>query len=201
VLFGKGFAQNETEGGIVIGAKNALVSTSPEADLKFVEITGEAIGAGRTDLEDLKEEMRLLGAELLIRKKGTASATEASVDATKSQSALGAMAQNLEDALDQGLQFMADWAKEQNGGTVSVFQDFDIDEVTGTTETLLLDAVKNNKISNETFFTELQRRGTVRGDIKWEEEESRIANQAPDFAPFVGTGRTGQQGGNQGGDQ
>lgn len=66
VLFGKKLG----DGPISVGAASAILSEEDEADLRYVEHSGKAIEAGRTDIIDLEEKMRQIGAELLVVKPG-----------------------------------------------------------------------------------------------------------------------------------
>ena len=174
---------------IVIGSKNAV--RLPEGgDVKWVEHTGKAISAGRTDLLDIEGRMRQMGAELQVHGPAQLTATQASLDTVQQQGWLAALALQLEDFLDQAVAGMALWVKlDVTKSHVSVFKDFGIADFDNTAETLLLDAAEAGKVSDQTFFDELKRRGTINGDSDWEEEKKRIASQpkpvaAPAPAPI-----------------
>src|SRR5690606_34888281 len=132
---------------------------------------------GRESLHDLEEQMRVLGAQLLVKKVGTNSATQADIDNRNEQSALHEMANSMEDALDLAIQHMATWAKVPNPGSVSVYKDFGTLVAGGQTEAVLLNAANAGKLSSETFFTEMQRRGHIDDSISWADEAERIAEQ------------------------
>lgn len=163
---------------IKIGGSNAL-RLPVGSDAKWVETAGHAIAAGQTDLAALETRMYELGAELIMKSTGKTSATQAQILDGKSESKLGAMAQGLEDCINGALWMWAQWTGESEGGTVEVYQDFGIDEITGTSETLLLQAAAAGKISDETLFAEFQRRGTINPDIKFKDEQARIEAQGP----------------------
>lgn len=149
------------------------------ADAKWIETTGAAIGAGRQDLLDIEERMRLLGAELIIVNASQQSATQAQLLDNKSESKLGAMAQNLEDALNIALFYFARWLGQDAGGTVEVYQDFGVDAATAADEMTLMKSALAGKLSDQTLFDELKRRGTISGERTWEEEQERLAAQGP----------------------
>src|SRR6185312_981345 len=73
----------------------------------------------------------------------------------------------------------AQWIGESDGCSVEVYQDFGIDAADGTTEATLLQAAVAGKLSDETFFNELQRRGTINSDLSYEEELARKEAQGP----------------------
>ncbi|MCU1758720.1 DUF4055 domain-containing protein [Pseudomonas sp. 14P_8.1_Bac3] len=162
---------------IVVGAGSAT-RLPKDCDMKWVEHTGKSIDAGRTSLQDLEDQMRVAGAKLLQRdKQAVKTATQAEDEAAQEMSPLQTMAGNLEDSLDQLLQFFAELSGVPEGGHVEVNGNFDIDFAPETTLPLLLNMAVAGKLSDETLFTEFQRRNVVSGDRKWEEEKDKIAAQ------------------------
>lgn len=163
---------------ITVGAKSA-VKLPLGADMKFVEHSGAAIAAGKQSLADLEERMRATGAELLVLKPGQVTATQVTSESEANRSVLQRMAEGLEDGLDQCLQFAADWVGEEKGGSAQVFKDFGAATLAEASAQLLLQANQAGKLSNETFFSELQRRGIVAPDVAFEDERDRISEQGP----------------------
>ncbi|PXX59511.1 protein of unknown function [Pseudomonas sp. LAMO17WK12:I10] len=151
-----------------------------EGDMKWVEHTGSAIEAGRTSLQDLVDDMRMAGAKLLLKdKQSTKTATQAEDEAAQEMSPLQTMAESFEDCLDQVLQYFAMWTKQPEGGHVQVNGNFDIDFAPETTLPLLLNMAAQGRLSDETLFSEFQRRGVVSDDLDWELEKQKIADQGP----------------------
>lgn len=182
ILFGKGFTEEENADPTVeIGAQRMVVSSSPDADLRYVEHTGAAIGAGRQDLLDLEARMGVLAMEpVLARRPGTITATERSIDASEAQSSLAAWALELQDGLERAFGFAAQWLSlgADAGGSVVLNDDFGIsDAIAGELEALLR-ARAIGAISNETFLRELQRRGVLSDDIDIA-AESEAADDEP----------------------
>lgn len=151
-----------------------------DGDMKWVEHTGAAIGAGRTSLQDLADDMRVAGAKLLQKdKQATKTATQAEDEAAQEMSPLQTMASQLEDAIDQILQHFADFTKLPSGGNAQVNGNFDIDFAPETTLPLLLNMAGQGRLSDETLFVELQRRGVISADRDWETEKARLSDQGP----------------------
>jgi hypothetical protein len=164
----------DTDQQIVIGGKYA-VRLPRDADMKFVEHSGAAIGAGRDALEALKDEMRQAGAKLLAPQGASAkTATQASEEAARENSALGAMAQNLEDTLDHLLDLLAMYRGADYGGSIKVNANLDPELGNGESMVTLLNMRNAGALSDATLFGEAQRRGMVRDDIAWEDEQARI---------------------------
>lgn len=166
------------EGEIKFGSRYALTSNHPDAKGAYIEHSGAAIAAGRQALEDLKDEMREAGARLL--KKGQAAAktaTESRDDTINEQSQLGRMAKALEDATDLALQYFAQWQGiTQDAGSVAVNDDFDLDVASDQTVAALMQMAMGGKLSDQTLFAEMQRRGVIADDLEWEAEQERIAS-------------------------
>jgi hypothetical protein len=171
---------------IVVGAKTALMLPQG-ATAEYVEHTGAAIDAGRNSLKDLEEQMRAMGAELLIVRTGDETATRAAIDTAQAQCQLSAMAQALEDALDQMLDMMAKWAGMKEQGDIDVFDDFasiTVDAATiGPFVAALVLMVNSGLMSQETAFDEMKRYGVVNPDLTWEAEQERIAQSMPMILP------------------
>jgi hypothetical protein len=148
--------------------------------MEWVEHTGASIEAGRTSLADLEDQMRVAGAKLLQKdKQAVKTATQAEDEAAQELSPLQTMASGLEDALDQILQHFAELSGLPEGGHVQVQGNFDIDFAPETTLPLLLNMASQGRLSDETLFSEMQRRNVVSSDIKWDEEKAKIAEQGP----------------------
>ncbi len=181
---------------LTVGASAAVnLGEGPDAELKFVEHTGKAIEAGKVSLDDLKEEMRQAGAELLVLTPGEVTATQVATENAVGMCALQRISQGLEDALDLALQYMAKWVGQPEGGHVTIFNDFGAATLAEASAELLLKANQAGKLSDETFHGELQRRGILAADSDWDEEKERIDAQGPalgamnDIDPLTGLPR------------
>lgn len=169
---------------LVIGASAAVsLGDSPTAEMRFVEHTGAAIGAGKMQLDDLKEEMRQSGAELLVLRPGPATATEVASDNAVGMCALQEMANATEDALDRALQFMAEYMGEPNGGHVELFKDFGAASLSDASAQLLLTMSTAGKLSNDTLIDEFKRRGILSAEVDWETEQEAMGEEGPPAPP------------------
>lgn len=173
-----------------VGAGAAVRVSGQGADLKYVEHSGQAIAAGADDLKALEERMRQAGAELLVMGDGANTRIEAAGDNEVSMCALQRMTLSFEDALDQALDYTAQWMGkgEDAGGHVELFKDFGALTLQEASAQLLLDANMAGKLSDETFHAELQRRGILAPDVTWEDERGRLDGQGPDLGTIGGSG-------------
>lgn len=161
---------------IVIGAKHA-VRLPPGGSLQYVEHTGAAIGAGREALRALEDAMRQAGAKLVQPDKATKTATQAAEDASRENSALGAMCRGFQDTVNDLLDLIAEWRGEESGGTVQAQPNLDVDPSPNESMNVLLALRNGGALSDSTLFAETKRRGLVAEDVDWEDERERIAAQ------------------------
>ena len=186
ILFGRGLNLIDENGQPVqIGSNRMITSNDEHGDLKYVEHNGAGISAGRQDLIDIEDRMRVMGLELFMPKTtGTQTATGKAIDSAEQNSVVKTTALSLKDAMEQALVYMAKWAKlGDSGGSLVVNTDY----LTFTGQaaqdiTALLNARMAGEISRTTFWSEMKRRGFLADDFEVETEEERLAEEAPGLA-------------------
>lgn len=170
ILFAAGRA--DSEGPLVISAGMATVSSDPAAKMQWVEHSGQAIGAGRQDLKDLEFQMEAHGLQIVA--PTMQSATGAAIDEAKATSTLSMTADELKDALEQAMIWLAEYAGIPGEFTVAVNKDFGTNMMGAQELAGLLSAVNTGQLSRETFLREMARRGMVAADLDPDEEAERI---------------------------
>lgn len=168
---------------LVISAGSAT-RMPKDGDAKYVEHTGAAINAGRQALLDLIDEMRMAGAKLLQKDtQQSKTATQAEEEAAQELSPLARMAGQFADCLAQLLQHMAEYRGEANGGSVEMRGNFEQDYAPEVSLPQLVSMANAGKLSDETLFSEFQRRRVISNEHSWATERERIDSQGP--APGV----------------
>lgn len=168
---------------LVISAGSAT-RMPKDGDAKYVEHTGAAINAGRQALLDLIDEMRMAGAKLLQKDtQQSKTATQAEEEAAQELSPLARMAGQFADCLAQLLQHMAEYRGEANGGSVEMRGNFEQDYAPEVSLPQLVSMANAGKLSDETLFSEFQRRRVISNEHSWSTERERIDSQGP--APGV----------------
>lgn len=167
-------ATGEDSDPVVIGPNRVLYNPDPQGRFYYVEHTGQAIAAGRTDLKDLEEQMAGYGAEFLKRKSGNQTATARALDSAEATSDLSAMTGLFEDAIAQALDITADWMRlGVSGGAVELVKQFDLEEMDTSSLQALQVARERRDISRKTYLEGLRLRGvlpeTFDEDEDWEE--------------------------------
>lgn len=165
---------------LTISASTAVQSRDPQAKLEWVEHTGKAIESGRQDLKDLEFQMETLGLQLLVESAQTA--TGSALDAAKETSTLAMMADNLKDAMEQALAWMAEYGGlGEQSITLDVNKDFGLPPMGYQEMTALQKDVAMGLLSKETYLEERKRRGVLRADLNTQEELDRIDAEGPDL--------------------
>lgn len=163
----------------IVMASDMAVRLPPNAKAEVIQGSAESVNAGRSELQALEQQMIQTGAELLVATPGQRTATEASNDAEANKSMLQRIVENFEDALDLALQFMADWIKAGEGGSVSLFKDFAAASLTDASAQLVVQMAQGSLITEETALKEMQRRGVLSPDLDVETEVAKAKEGAP----------------------
>lgn len=171
-------ASGEDSDPVVVGPNKVLYNPDPAGRFYYVEHTGQAIAAGRTDLKDLEEQMAGYGAEFLKRKTGGQTATARALDSAEATSDLSAMTGLFEDALAQALDITADWLRlGPNGGTVELVKDYDLSETDAPGLQALQVAREKRDISRKTYLNGLRLRGVLPEDFDEDEDWEELMEE------------------------
>jgi len=157
---------------------DSVIGLPTGAQMGVVQGSAESVKVGRDSLDALERQMSEAGAKL--RRKDaqfTKTVQQAADDSVTEKSALGKMAQGLEDAIDQVLQFMADWQKLGDGGSVEINKDFDLDSTPDQSMATLITMNGAGNLSDQTLFEEAKRRSLVADGVNWETEQERLRSQ------------------------
>ena len=147
--------------------------------LRIVEHSGAAIGAGRQDLLDIKEEMRLVAGKVLTRQAGgDRSATESSLEAKDGGSKLRQWVWHFQDCLEEALRLAAAWIGEGDGGIATVSTDWD-DIADPALFATALQARLAGQISRQTFLGMAQRVGVLPKGVTPDDEADLIDGEGP----------------------
>ncbi len=162
---------------VTVGAKSAL-KLPQGATAHFTEHSGKAVASGRQSLQDLEEQMRLLGAEMLVKKPGQATATQATLDTSQQRSELQSLTSIFEDTMDQVIQVMGAWSNMTGDtGDLDFYKDFLLTADDAVQQSLLFSMATVGLLSQQSFYEEMQRRDVLDTDRDWEAEQERIKSQ------------------------
>jgi hypothetical protein len=155
--------------GIITGFEN----------LRFVEHSGAAIGAGRTDLMDLEDQMRRLAGELLARNTGDKTATETGLEASQGAAWLKAKVRTYQDALEECLRLHGAWIKDATPSTVTINCEWDDEALQADMITALTALRTAGGMSQDSLIWNMEKGGLLPPGRNIEEEKSLIEAEGP----------------------
>jgi hypothetical protein len=166
---------------IVVGPYNYLFTPDPNGKFYYVEHTGAAIAAGRTDLQDIEAAIAHYGAEFLKVRPGSETATARALDSAEATSPLQDVALRFTEALNVAMRFTAKWLKLDNAGELELCTDYGIGEADATKLTALGQARTLKDISRETYVTELKAGGVLSEDFDAKADALLLEQEALDM--------------------
>jgi hypothetical protein len=165
------------KGHVAIGPMSSFAFEDPKAKMQWVESQGIHLLAGDRELLRLEAQIRVFGLSF-ENPQMYATATARNIDASDAVAPIQRWAYRLRDTLNGALWYHAQWRKVKNGGTVNVNTAFLRNQITVEELKLLLEALKEGKISMESFLTRMREYGLLGLDFNPTEEIDRLINEA-----------------------
>lgn len=167
---------DEEDNKLIVGPKEWLFATDPQAKFYYVEHKGAAISAGEKDLEKLEERMKSYGAEFMKERTDRETATARNLDSAEATSPLQDVVYRFNDALTKMLWFMAYWMRKDLIGTAYLPTDFTSPEA--STLQALVETWKEGGLSDEAYLKELQRRSILDEHFDFDKNKDQLRAQA-----------------------
>jgi hypothetical protein len=163
ILFFKGLTKEEAEEDIKIGPFNSFTSSSDEADGKYIEHSGSAIQAGERDITKLEARMEALGMQPFVERSADSTATGKKIDEGRGQALILEWVRALELALYEAFSIVSEWTRVElpEDLLINVYSDFEILVNRGGDVEFLLKCLVSGKMTLETFWAEVARRGLM----------------------------------------
>lgn len=180
ILVMTGVTENDD---IKIGARHAIRLDNADADIKFVEHGGKAIQSIRTELDQLKDDMREAGAKPLVNNSVAKTATQTREESARGNSQLAEMVTTLQDTavfvLDQ-VSATRDGDDKGSGAEVKLQPNLDPDDDPNKTMDTLMKMRDRRLLADRTVFNAAKDREMIPDDHTWEEELEEINRTAID---------------------
>lgn len=191
ILFGSGLGDEDSVVKLSVGS-TTFIRGQISSDLKYVEHSGKGIEAGARDLEVLVERMSSLGLNMLVRRSpgsqgSRETATGRSLDQAEADSPLSMFARELENSLEEMLDYFGIFLGmgDDAGGSVELFKDFtltqrDVDDIKelGQMRT-------RGDLSQLTYWEELKRRNLLSDNFDSETEIDLLDLESPGDRPGI----------------
>ena len=161
---------------ISIGGNMANILPRPDSRAEMVEVTSQ-FAALRTNLEDKKREMAVLGARMLeSQKAGVEAADTVARRMAGEESLLSIMAQTLSMGITSALKVFVEWAGANGEVVFELNRDFMPVGMSAQDIAAIVKAWQDGAISQETMFDNLQSGEIIDSSVTFEEEQERIAS-------------------------
>lgn len=173
VLFASGVADDAA---IAIGSEYAIKGDTG-SDLKYVEHTGAAIGAGRESLKDLEAKMQAFGGAMLENSGAVESATGRALKAGETNNRVAMIALNLAVAIEKAAGWIAYYNRiSEPDFVVDINTEYGINS-SAEDLTALANARTMGDLSREDYLQEMKRRGILRNDFSLADNDERLTTE------------------------
>lgn len=165
---------------VSLGSQTAIVADDPTADGKFIEFTGQGLGALESLLTRKENQMAAIGARMLApEKKGVEAEDTVKMRHSGESSVLASQAELVSDGMEKMLNLMREWAGLPGTIVFRLSTDFIPGRMTPQELTALVASWQQGAISKKTLFANLQMGEIVEPGKEFEEEELEIAENQP----------------------
>lgn len=170
---------------LTIGSSQAWM-LAKGAEVKYLEFTGQGLGALVEGMREDKEEMAQLGSEMFASDQATdkqETATAVRVRHSSKTASLKTIARRTATAFSKAMRMQAWWSnftEDLSDETISATLDTRFVDTEMTPEKLkaLVLAVQAGAISGETMYAELEKGELTRPGVTWEQEKATIDSEA-----------------------
>lgn len=169
---------------IVIGPNTAIVNSNPDAKAAILETSGKGAEVGLKNLENLENQMRIMGSELRVKRPGGTTATQHILENEEAKSILELAAMELESGLNQAIKIMVEMIGRDPEPMKGVRVSADMGPTfEGDTELVEWGkARERHDLSRRTYLEGLKRRGMLVEDFDIDEEIERIEQEESESA-------------------
>jgi len=161
-----------------IGSTTAWAFSNPDADAKYIEFTGQGLGALEKRIEIKEAMMASLGAQMLTPSTRRNESTDtASMRHMGENSILSAMSQGISEGLNYCLEIAGEWMGLTHA-TIELNRDFMPNPISPQMMAELFKAVQGGVISQETYFENLKEGEIIGSEKTFEDERAAIETNA-----------------------
>ena len=184
-----GFDKDDVKQGITWGINRYIRNSKGprEADGKVLSHPTAPLDAGRTDLDNLKEEMEAVGTAPLVQRAASITATGEAREEGRGLSKAQAWVRDLETFLVKCFEHAAQWLQTElpDDFAVDVFSDFGITTRPKEEVDQLFSLAEAGRITPLTLLREIKRRGYFADSFDPEEELDALEEMGPDLGAMT----------------
>ena len=179
VLMFTGLSDAEMQNKVIVGPNRVWKSKNVNANARYVEHTGSGIQAGERDLDNIKQEMEILGMAPMLVRTNPATATAVGANESKSTSSLQSWARNSETSLEKCFELASEWRNVAlpDSFAIDFVTDFDTTFGGANDAQVILGLRSAGDITRVTELTELQRLGKLSDDVDPVAEDAAVGEE------------------------
>ncbi|MFP5213066.1 MAG: DUF4055 domain-containing protein [Acidobacteriota bacterium] len=178
-IFFKGFSEDDLKE-FVLSSSNGVRSDNAEADIKFIEASGQALDSQRQSIEETHQAIQ----EIALRQirplsKQAEAALSKKIDKVQLDTQLAALAQDWSESERRCWEIAGKYrAVDADGIAIAYNTDFTVEEVEAGLLTAMKDLRGERMISAETLLAMLQKWELLPEDFDIEEERAKLENES-----------------------
>ena len=177
---------------IEFGPNKMITSKNTDAKFAYLESGGVHLEAGRLELQDLENSMRVFASQFELTNK-SATATGRAIDAHESSASLKDWALMFGDFLEEVIRFMNMWSGvESDDYNVQMDTDFGVKVDDNIEFDIILKAYATGLLSKQSALNELQRRGLLDSEFDIDTEIALLDIEPPSTAEGLPASNTGK---------
>lgn len=174
-LFLTGVVQEPGSAPFYVGGQAAITSAHPDANGKFIEYTGQGLGAIEKALASLERRMAILGARMLADEKLQAETLGATqIKRSGENSVLAQIAIAVSKSIEWALGVMLEWSGGSGTVRYEINRDFNPLMLDAQQLTALVGAWQNGAVSDRELFDLLQRGDVIEGEKDFELHQEEL---------------------------
>jgi hypothetical protein len=178
IITGHNLGEDET---FSIGSTTAWVLPNEETDVKYLEFTGQGLGALESRLVSKERQMATLGARLLVEEKAAVEAAEThNIKRQGENSALSSVAESISSGMTDALSILVEWSGvSSNDVEYKINKDFIPGTMDASTMVALLQIWQSGGMSFAEFIRNLQQGEIVNAEKSVEDIRQEIETDGP----------------------
>ncbi len=177
-------ATDQSGTAMAIGPRQLLATKDPNGRFYYVEHTGKSIDAGWAELSKLEEDMEAYGATFLKKDPGNETATGRALDSAESVTPLQDMIHRFMDSVNNALRMHAAWLDQEEGGTVTILNDFGPEDADKFGLDFLKSLRKDKDISRKAVIKEAIRLGALSDEYDVDEDFEQLKLEDKELKPL-----------------
>lgn len=189
-----GFSEKKDAAGnslaVYVGGETAIVTDNDAANGKYIEFTGQGMGALEKNLDKKEKHMAVLGARMLEeQKRGVESAETVGIHRVGEQSMLSSVSISISLGITKALKWFTEWAGADSSDVLfEINRDFYPPGMTPQMLTALIGGWQAGTpgLSDQGIFTILKDAELVDEDVTLDEEQARIQERQLQLMNSVG---------------